>query len=170
LIYGEESLLRPTKTVLNRLRSEYSDTLPEVAVIDEGITEYYQTLHTQRQTGRGTDELVAAFDSGNGDKLRNASLISEEYTTIDVLVLVTETEREQYKAYKQAKTSDDESRWTDASGLFQQLQSCLVSVPVSSDDPSEELRVQRIDPGGNRYIVSTGRGVGSDEPVFDTEV
>lgn len=170
LIYGEESLLRPTQTVLTRLRDEYSDTLPEAAVIDEGISAYYEILHTQRQTGRGSDELVAAFDTGNGDKLRAASLIGEEYTTVDVLVLVTQAERERYAAYKQAKQSDDGSRWKEASQLFQKLQSCLVSVPVSIDDPDDELRVQEVAPGNNEYSVATGRGIDTDEPVFDTEV
>lgn len=170
LIYGEKSLLRPTQTVLKRLRDEFSERLPEAAVIDEGITDYYDTLHAERQTGRRTDELVSAFDSANGDKLRASSLIDEEYTTIDVLVLVTQAERDRYAAYKKAKNADDEDRWKEATKLFQQLQSCLVSVPVSHDDPDDELRVQTVTQGDNEYAVSTGRGVDTAAPVFDTEV
>jgi hypothetical protein len=170
LIYGEQSLLRPTQTVLKRLQDDHSNSLPEAAVIDAGIDTYYEILHAQRQTGRGTDELVAAFDSGNGEKLRTASLISEEYNTIDVLVLVTETERRQYDAYRQAKDGDDEGDWKDASELFQELQSCLVSIPVSEDSPDDELRIQRSTPEGGDYTILTGQGIDSDNLAFDTEL
>lgn len=170
LIYGEQSLLRPTQTVLKRLQDDHSNSLPEAAVIDAGIDTYYEILHAQRQTGRGTDELVAAFDSGNGEKLRTASLISEEYNTIDVLVLVTETERRQYEAYRQAKNGDDEGGWKDASELFQELQSCLVSIPVSEDSTDDELRIQKSTPEDNDYTILTGQGIDSDNLAFDTEL
>jgi CRISPR-associated endonuclease Cas3-HD len=167
LIYGDRSLLRPTRTVLQQLRTEQSDSLPESVVIDEGIESYYETLHRQRQTGRTTDELVAAFDCGNGDKLRNASLIDEEYTTIDVLVLVTESEQQQYDAYRDA-TSDN--RWKEATRKFQRLQSCLVSLPVSNTDSESEFRVADIGSSDNDYNISTGQGITIDDSVFDTEV
>lgn len=167
LIYGERSLLRPTQIVLSQLRNDGSDSLPESVVIDDGISNYYEQLHAQRQTGRITDELVTAFNRGNGDRLRDASLIDEDYTSIDILVLVTAAERQQYEAYHTAKADDN---WQQASHKFQQLQSCLVSVPVSNTDPNTKLKIAEVGPSDRHYNVSTGQGITVADSVLDTEI
>lgn len=167
LIYGDASLLRPTKTVLKQLLADCGTTLPESAVISDGIERYYDQLHGQLQTGDRTDELVTAFNHGEGDKLRTASLIDEEYTTIDVLVLITDSERELYTEYQNAK---DTGRWQEASSKFQQLQSCLVSVPVSDDQVTEEPQVADISQDDGIYQIETGRGIALDDSVCDVEI
>ncbi|RJX47995.1 CRISPR-associated endonuclease Cas3'' [Halonotius pteroides] len=167
LIYGDASLLRPTQIVLNELVTNRGTTLPESAVISDGIERYYDQLHGQLQTGDRTDELVTAYNNGEGNKLRTASLIDEEYTTIDVLVLITDSERELYKNYQQAK---DENHWQEASSMFQQLQSCLVSVPVSDTELSADLRIADIDEDDDKYAINTGKGIALDDAVLDTEL
>lgn len=167
LIYNDRSLLRSTQSVLEQLQTNHSDSLPESVVIDDGVEAYYEQLHAQQQTGRKTDELVAAFDSGNGDKLRHASLINEEYTTVDVLVLVTAAEQKRYDRYQAAKADE---RWKEATSQFEPLQSCLVSVPVSDAASDDDLRVTRIKSEKDRYRVATGEGITTENPVFDTEI
>jgi CRISPR-associated endonuclease Cas3-HD len=166
LIYGEKSLLRPTESVFRHLRAETGERLSEASVITDGVEKYYEDLHTQRSTGETTDRLVTAFDTAKGKILRNASLIQQEYATQDVLVLVTTDEVEIYERYQQAQ---DDGRWKDARKRFQELKSCLISVPVSSESTDDVLVVSPAK-SFTEYELTTGRGVCLEDLVTDCEV
>jgi len=168
LIYGDDSLLRPTRTVLQSLRDERTTAeIPEAALINSGIKSFYETLHTQRQTDAVTDPLVDAFHSGNGEYLRSVSLIDDDYETVDVAVLVTDAEREEFEAYLNAK---EDGRWTAATSNFQALQSCITTIPVSEDDTDDDLRPFTPASQADGYDITTGGGVRIESVVFDTEV
>jgi len=157
LIYGDRSLLRPTRTALEGLReSAGSDTLPESAVIGRGVERYYDALHEQRRTADRSDDLVAAFDEARGETLRKASLVSSNYPTRDYLVLVDDKETATYGQYIGHRR---EQEWRQARESFQALKHTLVSVPVSeppADDSPEPVYPSE---SGDEYDVETGRGV-----------
>lgn len=168
LIYGDDSLLMPTRSVLESLRGQQdTDRIPEATLIGSGIESFYRTLHRQRKTASVNDELVTAFDSGNGEKLRHASLIAEEYATLDVAVLVTDSEQQHYRKYKNAKRQE---RWQEATEQFQALQSCITAIPVSEASDDDKLRSLAPVSQADGYDVTTGQGVEIDSVVFDTEV
>jgi hypothetical protein len=155
LIYESGSLLRPTRAALDSLRTETSDVLPEVAVIDRGVEEYYKRLHDQRRTGERHDDLVAAFDSAQGERLRNASLIGQDYPTRDILVLVSDQECCEYRRYREYREAGD---WTDARQQFRALKHCLVSIPASEENWETELEVLCPEEVEEAYDPITGRG------------
>lgn len=142
LIYGDRSLLRPTRTALSKLRTDNETTcLPEAAVITDGVAWYYEALHEQRRTDEREDTLLSAFDTAQGEKLRNASLVSTDYPTRDVLVLVSGEDEDRYDQYQELR---DDGHWQEARDVFQQLKELLISVPVSNADDSDELTAVRL--------------------------
>lgn len=168
LIYGERSLLRPTRIVLNHLRSETGDeTVSEAALITRGTERYYDELHDQRRTGDRHDQLVAAFDEGHGDTLRNASLIEQDYPTRDILVLLTSADQDLYERYRQQRS---DKRWRAARKTFQQLKQYLVSIPVDTASESDEIEVIGPNDIDTAYALTSGRGPQVEGLVSDTEV
>lgn len=170
-IYGRQSLLRPTRKALNTLRSgSQTDRLSESTVISDGVEAYYDTLHEQRRTATREDSLAACVDEADGERLRKASLIDDEYETHDLLVLVTDDEVEQYQEYKHYR---DEQQWQAASDVFDSLKSCIVTVPVTDDHQSaaEEKAVLPVNVSGSleEYLIETGRGIQNIGTVLDVE-
>ncbi|UVE52262.1 CRISPR-associated endonuclease Cas3'' (plasmid) [Haloferax larsenii] len=167
LIYGERSLLRPTRAVLQSLWKDVGvPQLPEAAVVSDGVEQYYALLHDQLRTGETADRLVNAFNTALGKVLREATFINQEYPTQDFLVLVTDDEHQTYRQYCEERENEN---WTAAKQLFQQLKPTLVSVPVREADESPELTVvdrELI----CEYEITTGRGVTLDPVVTNTEV
>lgn len=168
LIYGDRSLLRPTRTALDELRDDVDGNgLPESLVIDRGVSRYYDALHSQRQTGSRSDDLVAAFNEARGEVLRNASLVSSDYPTRDYLVLVNDDESEMYSQYREER---DAGRWSRARASFQSLKQTLVSIPVSeepvNDAPTPITATER----DERYDIETGRGVMEETVRTNIEV
>lgn len=168
LIYGERSLLRPTYSALSTLR-ETTDvtTVAESSMITEGVESYYDALHDQRKTEEREDELVKAFDTAKGAKLRNASLISEEYPTRDVLVLVSQSDIECYELYRQHR---EREKWGSARERFQDLKQLLVSVPVEEEPADDDLLVVRAYEKSEAYELDSGRGVTGIEGRGDTGI
>jgi CRISPR-associated endonuclease Cas3-HD len=168
LIYGERSLLRPTRTALQELRESIDgDTLPEATVIDRGVERYYDALHEQRRTGARSDDLVSAFDEARGETLRNASLVSSDYPTRDYLVLIGEDDTERYARYRQQR---DHAQWRQARSSFQRLKPTLVSVPVSEPPPDDEPNPVHVQQKESTYDLATGRGVVDDLVRTDSEI
>ena len=175
VIYGRQSLLRPTRTALQSQRGpEQSQTgsfrLPEPTVISDAVDEYYDLLHTQRQTGIRDDELVTWFDQGNGDQLRKASLIDQDYETRDLLVLVTDEEVAHYRRYERLC---DEHQWEEASREFDALKSLIVTIPVPDDETVasdvEATIAVDVSTSLDTYQIETGRGVTTENASFDVE-
>lgn len=168
LIYGDRSLLRPTRMAFSELRREAGgDKLPESLVIGQGVSQYYDALHDQRQTGSRSDDLVAAFDEARGEVLRNASLVSSDYPTRDYLVLVDDTESQTYSQYQQER---DAGQWSQARASFQALKQTLVSIPVSEEPVNEAPTAITVSEGDERYDIETGRGVIEGSVQTDTEI
>jgi len=168
LIYGEKSLLRPTQQALTALRTvEGGITLSESAMITDGVDEYYESLHGQRRTSQRSDDLVEAFDTAQGKKLRNASLISSEYPTQDFAVLVTGSEVQDHESYCRLKEA---KRWKAARERFQRLKSTLVSVPVQGGPEDDEPTVVSVSDEGVTYRPVTGQGLVTESISDDVEV
>jgi CRISPR/Cas system-associated endonuclease/helicase Cas3 len=172
LIYGDHSLLRPTRQALRHLRTDESregtEEISEAATISTGVREYYEALHDQRRTGARSDALVEAFNGADGTALRRASLIDQEYETQDIAVLVTDDDRDRYREYERHR---DEKNWTEARAAFDRLKPLVVTVPVSTGDIVEDasaLSVADLDDGG-QYSVGTARGVHSHGSTYNLE-
>jgi hypothetical protein len=168
LIYGEESLLRPTKTALNTLQRDGGrQTLPESDVITEGVDVYYEALHHQRRTDTRSDDLVKAFDSAQGEVLRRASLITPDYATADFLILATDSERAIYRAYQRRV---DANEWSTARNLFNRLKQTLVSVPVDSVTERDSFEIVDLVTGSIDYDVRLGGGLTDNGVQTESEV
>lgn len=168
LIYGGRSLLRPTRSALSELRTNADvTTLAETSMISDGIESYYDALHCQRRTEEREDDLVTAFDTAQGKKLRNATLISEEYPTRDVLVLVSKADVRYYETYCHHR---ENGAWTAAQECFQDLKRALVSVPVKEEPPDDEPLVVRTPAEPKTYELTSGRGVVGIESRDDAEI
>ena len=157
MMCGVRTLLRATRAARGELRDDVDGNgLPESLVIDRGVSRYYDALHSQRQTGSRSDDLVAAFNEARGEVLRNASLVSSDYPTRDYLVLVNDDESKTHARYREER---DAGRWSRARASFQSLKQTLVSVPVSeepvNDAPTPITATER----DERYDIETGRGV-----------
>jgi CRISPR-associated endonuclease Cas3-HD len=167
IIYGRKSLLRPSKRALSSLRHEQGDVLTEASVIGAGVSDYYDTLHNQRRTADRDDDLVECFNTGDGDTLRNASLIDDDIETQDVIVLVSEADVEQFERYQHYRQNGE---FTAAKRAFKKLKSTIVTVPVAEGesvaDNDQLPTVNVLD--GDRYDVATGRGVASERIRFDS--
>jgi len=167
LIYGEKSLLRPTRLSLRRLQDEQKESIPESVMISDGVNEYYRILHDQRQTGERTDSLAAAFDDGDGERLRNASLINQDYETRDYAVLLSEADSNQYARYTGHRENE---RWKAAQDAFTALKPLIVTVPVTDEatDPEDEfIEVVNLVDNPDEYEITTGRGI-QDGNISDT--
>lgn len=167
-IYGDRSLLRPTRTAIGELRDEIGGSeLPESVVIDQGVSRYYDALHDQRRTESRSDDLVEAFDEACGEALRNASLVSSDYPTRDYLVLIDDVESETYSQYREER---DDGRWSQARASFQALKQTLVSIPVSGSSENDAPTAITVSERDERYDIETGRGVIEETVQTDTEV
>jgi CRISPR-associated endonuclease Cas3-HD len=167
LIYGEKSLLRPTRQALTALETDADGaTLSESAMITTGVAEYYEALHRQRRTNQRSDELVNAFDTAQGKKLRNASLISSEYPTQDFAVLVTDSEGAEHE---RDRSSMEAAQWAEARESFQRLKPTIVSVPTQ-DAGDDELSIVSIADQSDTYRPVTGEGIVKEAVYTDTEV
>ncbi len=168
LIYGERSLLRPTQTALCNLQADLDSTiLTEASMITRGVEWYYENLHQQRKTGKRADDLVDAFDSAKGRELRNASLVSSDYSTRDFIVLVSDSEVKCYDTYKRQQEA---AEWGDARETFQQLKETVVSVPVNEPPLDQSLKALRVSDIADSYTVTSGQGVRRKEVSEDSEV
>lgn len=168
LIYGERSLLRPTRSALSELRVDANDTtLSETSVITDGIDSYYEALHRQRKTEEREDSLVEAFDTAQGKKLRKASLVSEEYPTRDILVLVNETDIKRYETYCYHRKNRE---WSAARESFQNLKQVLVSIPVDQKLADDDLHSVRALEQSEVYEIASGRGITGVGSRTDTEM
>ncbi|RXK48697.1 hypothetical protein [Halorientalis pallida] len=174
LINGRQSLLRPTRNALRSLRGagiadSGSFRLAESAVISDGVKQYYDLLHHQRQTATRDDETVSWFDAGDGDRLRQASLINQDYATRDLLVPVTGAEVGHYDRYEELCA---EGQWDAAEEVFDDLKSALVTVPVADEGTSAEkdaIVAVDVSTSLGTYQIETGRGVIKDDVSFDLE-
>jgi CRISPR-associated endonuclease Cas3-HD len=168
LIYGERSLLRPTAAALATLRDNADQvTIPEASMLTTGVDTYYDTLHRQRGTARRDDGLVDAFDQAQGEKLRQASVVSQDYPTQDVFVLVTDSDAETHHEYKRYRDSGD---WKRARNSFQALKPALVSVPVDEAPEDSQPRTVRVGPGSEAYDLTGGSGVVLSQEYGQLEV
>jgi CRISPR-associated endonuclease Cas3-HD len=90
---AETETLGPTRTSLNTLvRAAGSACIDEGAMVTDGVQAYYDALH--RTARFDTAGLITAVDTANGDQLRQASVIPDEYDTVDVIVVRTDAERD----------------------------------------------------------------------------
>jgi CRISPR-associated endonuclease Cas3-HD len=168
LVYGSRSLLRPTRKALRTLREQDGQTIPEATMISTGVSEYYDSLHSQRRTGVKTSKLVEDFDAAMGESLRNESLIEEHRETHDVAVLVSEADRERYNNYTAAREAN---RWADAERALEELKRIAVSVPVKKSPADSTDPFAGIDIADTRvnYNPRTGRRPVPQSSVRESE-
>jgi CRISPR-associated endonuclease Cas3-HD len=166
LIYGQRSLLRPTREALRPLWKEHGRRIDEATLIGPGVDAYYDALHTQRRTKDRTDSLVASFNNGDGDTLRKASLIDDEWETQDAVVLVSDDDMSQFGRYQR----DTEEDIGAAREQFTELKPLIVTVPVTDGDEQDEggddLAVVDATRVPTDYDIETGRGAILDHAQF----
>jgi CRISPR-associated endonuclease Cas3-HD len=126
LVYQDDTtdFISPTvRTVESLLDGD--ETISEQAMIENGPETYYQILHDENRNGAG--ELVEYVSQARFEDLREASLIDDDYPTVDITVLLTNSEKELLEDYCQARREHD---WEQADTLQTQLQQLTISVPT----------------------------------------
>lgn len=133
------------------------NTVPETVFTREAIQRYFDEIDRQVTDRK---ELVTAIEECDGQALGRASLIDESYETVDVIVAITELDRELVEEINEAFSVGNKPRGFE---LLNDLVDLRVSIPVR--DVEENLptarRVdqrERNDPEGVNVFVHTGQG------------
>jgi len=133
------------------------DAVPETVFTREAIERYFAEIDRQVTDRKG---LVTAIEESDGRTLGRASLIDEIYETVDVIVAITDFDRELVEETSEAFCVGNKPRGFE---LLNDLVDVRVSIPVR--DVEENLptarRVdgrERGDPEGVNVFVHTGQG------------
>jgi len=159
--------LRATRAALRQTMVDSSqrtavDQIAETTMITDAVNWYYRRLFAEQQgvtiDGDGAeqpvrsgdraavsvdDALVRALEKARGEELREASLIDDD--TIDVLVLVTEADRETLTRYCRLR-QDSDADHHEAQEAFDALKHALTSVRIRSSETPEEIIPNHIGP------------------------
>ena len=122
---NERDLLYPTTLTL---KEQFGTPLSEHKMVTKLTESYYENLYTTTNVGDG--DLVEALHNSNLKALRRASLIPDDYETVDVIVAGSKTEANLYEDLCTAISTRDFDRQQK---LFNALKSCTISVPMRSD-------------------------------------
>ncbi|EMA25144.1 CRISPR-associated endonuclease Cas3'' [Haloarcula argentinensis] len=134
-VYNQGATLLPVAAeTLDAVREE--DTLlSETSVARTAVTEYYKTLHTDKNVGK--QEYAGYVDDVRGDKLGELSLIDQR-NAVDIIICRTEAERERVEQVREAWSQYEFDR---VHRLMDGLKEARVSIPVyyGESDKKEKL-------------------------------
>ncbi|WP_231189456.1 CRISPR-associated endonuclease Cas3'' [Haladaptatus sp. DYF46] len=140
LIYGsligsedgerDRDLLAPTRYALNAVSSTDrggTTSLPEHVMISQAVEEYYTSVHKRERSKDRDDKLAKKVDLAAGEDLRHASLIRQDYETIEILI-PSEVEQAYLNRYHELK---EQREFEKADAVFSALKQALVTIPVT---------------------------------------
>ena len=166
---GDYNLLKPTTQTLKTLNNKYGSTLSEKEMVTIGIDYYYDALHTK--TKPGEHNLEVAVDEANFKRLRENSLISDDYETIDVFIATTVNEK---RLFNKLKLAQIEHRYSQIETLFDDIKPRIISVPI--EDAIASSKLVEITNGlyyldahqyASSYRLDTAAGLSTDSVVTD---
>jgi CRISPR-associated endonuclease Cas3-HD len=117
-------LLDPTRQALDDIHAD--GRITEQTMAQDGGERYFQLLHSE--TKPGDRELVADAEAAKFASLREESLIPDEREQVDIVVGMTENERNLFDAHERLVA---EGRYRRLRGLRNALQQRQVSVPCN---------------------------------------
>lgn len=155
IIYRDSyDLLEPTRQTLNDIHTD--GQVSEQAMAQDGGELYFQLLHSE--TKPGDRELVTDAEAAKFASLRRESLIPDEREQVDVIIGMTENERNLLDAYERLIAEGKYRRLRSLRNAMQQRQ---VSVP------RDEATIEATDAvplsGQSHLYYVDARG---DEPIY----
>jgi CRISPR-associated endonuclease Cas3-HD len=137
-VYNRGATLLPVAAeTLDSVR-EKDEPLSEVAVARIAVTEYYETLHTDKNVGK--QEYAEYVDDVRGDKLAKLSLIDHR-NAVDIIISRTEAERRQIERVREAWRQYEFDR---VRRLMDALKQARVSIPVYYDESEKKEKLSQL--------------------------
>ncbi len=138
-VYNSGAKLLPvTAETLDSVRDEDA-VLSETAVADKAVTQYYETLHEQKDVSKA--KYTEYVDNARGDKLAELSLIDQR-NAVDIVICRTDAERKRIDQIKNAGPYEFER----IRKLLDELKKARVSIPIYRGDSDEAQAVSDLDP------------------------
>ncbi len=134
-----ETLLPVAAETLDSVRDEDA-VLSETAVADDAVTQYYETLHEQKDVGKAT--FAEYVDDARGDKLAELSLIDQR-NAVDIVICRTDADRTLVDNVRDAwrNYAFDEVR-----RLMDELKETRVSIPVYRGESDKREKLGQLNP------------------------
>jgi len=137
-VYNRGATLLPVAAeTLDSVR-EKDEPLSESAVARTAVTEYYETLHTDKNVGK--QEYAEYVDDVRGDKLAKLSLIHQR-NAVDVIICRTEAERRQVERVREAWRQYEFDR---VRRLMDALKQARVSIPIYYDESDKKEKLSQL--------------------------
>ncbi|MBX0288547.1 CRISPR-associated endonuclease Cas3'' [Halomicroarcula sp. F28] len=139
-VYNRGATLLPVAAeTLDAVREE-DESLSEIAVARTAVTEYYKTLHTDKNVGK--QEYAEYVDDVRGDKLKELSLIDQR-NAVDIIICRTKDERDQVEQIREAWTQYEFDRVRQ---LMDELKETRVSIPIYHGESDKRDKLGQLNP------------------------
>jgi CRISPR-associated endonuclease/helicase Cas3/CRISPR-associated endonuclease Cas3-HD len=131
-------LLRAAAKILFDLGGETDEALSSVTLERDGVPRYFDAIENRSLPA---EELVEFIDESRAESLGRCSLIDDSYETVDLLVAVTDTDRERIDELGDAF----ERHASEGFELLSELTDLRVSIPIQDleDDLPNHVRADR---------------------------
>lgn len=139
-VYNRGATLLPVAAeTLDAVREE-DEPLSETAVARTAVTEYYQTLHTDKNVGK--QEYAEYVNGVRGDKLKELSLIDQR-NAVDIIICRTKDERDQVEQVREAWTQYEFDHMRQ---LMDELKETRVSIPIYHGESDKRDKLGQLNP------------------------
>jgi CRISPR-associated endonuclease Cas3-HD len=139
-VYNRGATLLPVAAETLDAVREGDEPLSETAVARTAVTEYYRTLHTDKNVGK--QEYAEYVDDGRGDKLKDLSLIDQR-NAVDIIICRTKGERDQVEEVREAWSQYEFDR---VRRLLDELKQARVSIPVYRGESNKMDKLGQLNP------------------------
>jgi len=137
-VYNQGTTLLPVAAETLEAVREENKLLSETSVARTAVTEYYKTLHTDKNVGK--QEYAEYVDDVRGDKLGELSLIDQR-NAVDIIICRTEAEREQIEQVREAWTQYE---FDHVHRLMDELKEARVSIPVYYGESNKKEKLSQL--------------------------
>ena len=139
-VYNRGTTLLPVAAETLETVREDDEPLCETAVARTAVTEYYTTLHTDKNVGK--QEYAEYVDDVRGDKLGELSLIDQR-NAVDIIICRTKDERDQVEQVREAWKQYEFDR---VRRLMDELKETRVSIPIYYSDSDKRDKLGQLNP------------------------
>lgn len=139
-VYNRGATLLPVAAETLDAVREGDEPLSETAVARTAVTEYYETLHTDKNVGK--QEYAEYVDDVRGDKLKDLSLIDQR-NAVDIIICRTKDERGQVEQVREAWKQYEFDR---VRRLMDELKETRVSIPIYHGDSDKRDKLGQLNP------------------------
>ena len=139
-VYNRGATLLPVAAETLDAVREGDEPLSETTVARTAVTEYYRTLHTDKNVGK--QEYAEYVDDARGDKLKDLSLIDQR-NAVDIIICRTKDERNQVEQVREAWSQYEFER---VRRLIDELKQARVSIPVYRGESDKKDKLGQLNP------------------------